>query len=277
MLESLEVVMYNRKTNAISELCQVPRSLTSIPVKEEIMADGILPQNRASFDYQSLGENVEDRENQQERLMKLIWLTAMLEAEGTFTFQYVEQEQDGALKCHITPRIIFVNTDFVLVDRVDRLITDFSGIKAYRCNMKGGLGRKPKNELQVSGQKTLPLLKILHPYVYGSKKEAVEHLISFVEYRQSLKRRNQVYGEYEYSLVARVREINSGNWIHKSKYFAISSETVRQRREAAWAASDAKIQSELHGDMQSAAEMTAPLSARKLARRQWLYSDYAQK
>jgi hypothetical protein len=277
MLESLEAVMYNRKTNAISGLCRAQRSLTTVPIKEELMADEILPQDRAGFDYQSLGENVGDRDNQQERLMKLIWLTAMLEAEGTFTFQYAEQEQDGALKCHITPRIIFVNTDFVLVDRTDQLITEFSGIKAYRGNMKGGLGRKPKNELQINGQKTLPLLKILHPYVYGSKKEAVEHLISFVEYRQSLKHRNQVYGDYEYSLVARVREINSGHWRRKSKYFAISSETVRQRREAVWAASDAKIQSELHGDMQSVAEMITPLSARKLSRRQYLYPDYAQK
>lgn len=241
------------------------------------MASATIPQDHVGFGYQVPGENAEDRDNQQERLLEIVWLAAMLEGEGTFTFQYNEQYQDGAMKCHIQPRVIFVNTDLKLTSRVEQIFINM-GVKPYRKDkIICGIGEKPKSEVQINGFKALSVLKTLFPYIYGSKKEVVACLIEFIEYRQNNENMRQVYGDYEYDLVKKVREINSGHWKRKPKFSTISSETVRQRREAAWAVADAKIQSGLHGDMQNATEMIASTSNRKESRRRNVYPDYGRK
>jgi len=133
-----------------------------------------------------------------------------------------------------------------------------TGIPPYRSRAKRtGIGQKPKVEVQLNGFKVLPLLHMVLPLMIGEKKEVVKCMIDFIEYRQSLHLPKQRYSDYEFSLLRKVREINSGSWRHSPKYSSISSETVRQRREQV--RKTAKIQSDLHGDMQSAAEMTAPL------------------
>ena len=48
------------------------------------------------------------------------WLAAMIECEGTVTFQYNEQIKGGKLHSHIQPRVVFVNSDYLLVDAVER-------------------------------------------------------------------------------------------------------------------------------------------------------------
>lgn len=209
---------------------------------------------RSSAGYRSLGENPGDRGNEQERSKKLTWISAMLECEGTFTFQYNEQIKNGKMHSHIQPRVIFVNSDISLVDAVEKMIVDLTGIVPYRRDgFKTGVGKREKSEVQINGFHSLPFLKEVRPYVVGAKGELVDILIRFIEYRQSLAQPKQRYGDLEFELLRRVREINSGHWAHQPKFSSISSETVRQRRAIA------KTQPGLRGDAKSKAEMTLPL------------------
>lgn len=211
---------------------------------------------RPSSDYRVLGENAGDRDNQQERLRRITWLTAMLECEGTFTFQYNEQIKEGRIYSHIQPRVIFVNSDLKLVDAVEKTMRYLGMKKVYRRDgIRGGIGRRPKSEVQVNGFRSLPLLYLLRPFMVGTKTEVVDCMIQFVEYRKSLKNGKQKYGDLEFDLLAQVRKINSGHWHRSPKFSSVSSTTVRQRR----AAQAAKIQSELYGDIESLAEMSKTL------------------
>lgn len=162
------------------------------------------------------------------------WLAAMIECEGTFTFQYNEQVQDGKLSTHIQPRVIFVNSDFVLVDAVDETMTAL-GVSVYRRPkpFTAGMGKKPKREIQVNGFKCLPLLKLLLPAMVGAKREVAQCMIDFIEYRKGLNQPKQKYGDYEFELLRRVREINSGQWNNKPKFSLISTEAVAERRAGA--------------------------------------------
>lgn len=182
--------------------------------------------------------------------MKVSWIAAVLECEGTFTFQYNEQCKGGKVFSHIQPRVIFVNSDMLLVDRVEKLLVELVGFKPYRRDgIKGGMGRKAKSEVQINGFKCLPLLKELRPFIFGAKAEVVDVIIEFIEFRLSLKNKKQMYGDREFALLGRVREINSGHWNRSPKFSSVSSTTVRQRREDV-----AKTQSALHGDVQNLAE-----------------------
>ena len=83
--------------------------------------------------------------------MKAVWLCAMLEAEGTFSFAYNEQIKDGTIHSHIQPIVIFTNSDMRLVKRVDDVLCEL-GFTPYRGKeFSGGMGRKPKRDLQYRG------------------------------------------------------------------------------------------------------------------------------
>src|SRR6266404_344130 len=208
---------------------------------------------RPSLGYRPFGNKARNRENEQERLQAIAWITAMLECEGTFTFQYNEQYKNGRMHSHIQPRVIFVNSDRLLVDTVDVTLARLTGIKPYRKDgIRCGMGKKLKSEIQINGFKVLPFLKQIRPYIAGSKAQIVDYMIQFIEYRQSLALPKQAYGDFEFDLLAKVRKINSGHWKKQPKFAAISSTTVRRRRALA------KKQSGLHGDVQSVAEMTTP-------------------
>jgi hypothetical protein len=164
---------------------------------------------------------------------KIAWLAAMLECEGTFTFQYNEQIKEGRLHSHIQPRIIFVNSDFAMVDAVAKTFRNL-GFEPYERpgTHAPGIGKKPMREIQYNGFKSLPLIKLLRPEMVGAKIEVVDCMIAFIEYRQGLKQPKQKYGDYEFELLRRVREINSGQWNNKPKFALISTEAVKERREA---------------------------------------------
>jgi hypothetical protein len=169
------------------------------------------------------------------RREKVIWLCAMLEAEGTFSFQYNEQVKNGKLHSHIQPLVIFVNSDMALVDRVHVVIAEL-GFVPYRGRPKtSGLGKKKKAEVTCNGFKSLPLLKMLRPYMVGEKTECVDCLIRFIEYRQHLQsigKPKKIYSDVEFALLRRVREINSGHWRQAPKFSQISTEAVSGRRDA---------------------------------------------
>lgn len=164
----------------------------------------------------------------------IVWLTAMLEAEGTFTFQYNEQLKNGTLHSHIQPRVIFVNSDRRLVDRVEFLLNDLGFLGSRKDGMKSGMGAKLKSEVVRSGFKTRPLLELLRPHMVGEKTECVDCMIEFIKFRQHLQAigtPKQKYSEVEFTLLRRVREINSGHWKQTPKFSMISTEAVGIRRD----------------------------------------------
>ena len=163
-----------------------------------------------------------------------IWLAAMLEAEGTFTFQYNEQVKDGRVSTHIQPLALFINSDMGLVDRVEQVMCEL-GFAPHRGKPSvGGIGKKLKVELRYNGFKSLALLRVLRPYMIGAKTECVDCMIEFIEYRQRLAKAGKPkakYGEVEFGLLRRVREINSGHWRQTPKFSKISTDAVAERRE----------------------------------------------
>lgn len=173
--------------------------------------------------------------NQHDRRLSIIWLTAMLEAEGTFSFAYNEQVKNGTLHSHIQPIIVFINSDVQLVNRVEFLLTEFAS-KPYRSKPRTcGIGKKLKTWLQYSGFKLLPLLKLIRPHIVGEKIECIDCMIEFIEFRQHLQstgKPKQKYSEVEFTLLRRVREINSGHWKQTPKFSQISTEAVSGRRDA---------------------------------------------
>lgn len=172
-------------------------------------------------------------QNKRQRLLNIVWLAAMLEAEGTFTFQYNEQVKNGKLHSHIQPLTIFTNSDMKLVDRVEEVFKNLGFDSYRRPPFIGGLGKKKKCEIQYNGFKSLPLLELLRPYMIGEKTECVDCMIGFVKYRQELQAAGKPkakYSEVEFGFLRRVREINSGHWRQEPKFSQISESAVAERR-----------------------------------------------
>lgn len=171
--------------------------------------------------------------DEQEVLRKIVWVTAMLECEGTFTFQYNKQCKNGKIHSHIQPRVIFVNSDISLVDAVETEVLRLTSLTPYRkYDIKCGMGKRPKTSLTYCGFKCLPFLEMVRPFMVGSKSEVVDCMISFIGYRQSLDKPKQIYGDFEFDLLRRVKKINSGNWNIQPKFSSISTSAVLQRRES---------------------------------------------
>lgn len=170
----------------------------------------------------------------QQRLLNIVWLAAMLEAEGTFTFQYNEQIKQGKIHSHIQPRLLFVNSDMSLVAKVELIMSDLGFVARRGKEFVKGMGKKPKVELSYSGFKCLPLLELLRPYLVGEKTECADCMIDFVKYRQHLQsigKPKAKYSEVEFGFLRRVREINSGHWRQSPKFSLISTLAVEGRRQ----------------------------------------------
>lgn len=174
-------------------------------------------------------------QNKRQRLLDIVWLAAMLEAEGTFTFQYNEQVKNGKLHSHIQPLTIFINSDMRLVDRVEGIMRGLGFIphRSPARRYKTSIGLKKKVEIRYNGFKALPLLELLRPYLVGEKTECVDCMIGFVKYRQKLQAAGKPkakYSEVEFGFLRRVREINSGHWRQEPKFSQISESAVAGRR-----------------------------------------------
>lgn len=108
------------------------------------------------------------------RRENLVWLAAMLEAEGIFTFQYSGQLKNGKVDSHIQPLVIFINSDLLLVGRVEQVMSDFGCVPHQGKPRTTGMGGKLKTELLYNGFRSLPLLELLRPHMVGEKTECVE-------------------------------------------------------------------------------------------------------
>jgi hypothetical protein len=191
--------------------------------------------------------------NPQER--ELVWLAAMIEAEGSITFQTVRR--DGG-RIIITPFVCFVNSDALLLSRVRGLLTRL----AVDCKSRPrscGFTRHSSTNLgcamvRVDGEACQPVLEAILPFMVGAKRRNAKVVLRYLSSRKRrLLRRNRLgqvhrngYTLAEIKLVTSIRT-------HIS---ALSSETLRQAVNVG--RRSRMIKSDLPRDRQSAAETTAP-------------------
>jgi hypothetical protein len=192
--------------------------------------------------------------NPQER--ELVWLAAMIEAEGSITFQTVRR--DGG-RIIITPFVCFVNSDALLLSRVRGLLTRLAVDAKSRPRSCGfarhSSAKLPCSMVRVDGEACQPVLEAILPFMVGAKRRNAKVVLRYLASRKRrlLLRRNRLgqvlrngYSLAEIKLVTSIRT-------HIS---ALSSETLRQAVNVG--RRSRMITSDLPRDRQSAAETTAP-------------------
>jgi hypothetical protein len=177
-------------------------------------------------------------------------LVGLIEGEGNFSLKPDMSLKGSRKRFQIVPEIDFTNKSVRLLSEV-KLILDAIGIRyGFYPNAKseGTYTVRVSNCNQVE-----KLLVLISEYLIGTKFILAEHLAEFCERRKVL--RNRSYEDRDFELLNTVSAINcQGTRRIPTMY---SSTTVRLALEK----SRVMIQSDLHGDMQSAAEMTVPSEA----------------
>lgn len=192
--------------------------------------------------------------NPQER--ELVWLAAMIETEGSITFQTVRRPEGRIV---ITPFVCFVNSDVRLFSRVRELLTQLVaslpqrprsiGLTRHRATNKGCV------QVRVDGEACQPVLEAILPFMVGEKRRNAKVVLRYLASRKRhLWTRRNCLGQkkrngYTFAEIALVCSIRS----HVS---ALSSETLRQASNVG--KRSRMIKSELPRNRQSAAETTAP-------------------
>lgn len=156
--------------------------------------------------------------NQQERqIADLNWLAGIWEGEGWFGF--CRNTKVGGIQ--YTPQSGISNTDPMLMNEVCRILRNFD-VPYYLRDIKtpSGLGKKPKQELKITGMLRIKkLLNMLLP-VLRTKRDRAECLREFIDRRSSVPPK-QKYTELEHALFLKLRHLNGYT-------LSESSETTRK-------------------------------------------------
>jgi hypothetical protein len=158
-----------------------------------------------------------DTDNQQERLLDLVWLAGLFEGEGNISLV------QGSGK-RIMPRAGLINTDFALIEEMSRIMKA-NGIGHYIQERKNGCANNPKHAtakvLLICGlERVVKFCNIMTPLFRGHKKQVLETVKSYCEYRLN-QPKNSPYTGLEFEWVNKVRLMNR-------KGPKESSETLRQ-------------------------------------------------
>lgn len=147
-------------------------------------------------------------DNQQERMESdRNWLAGIWEGEGWFTMskRFSRTSKGISLACGIA------NTDFKMIDYIMNILRE-NNMPFYVSdrNMNGRLGKKPQRHVLVSGFKRVKtFLDFLLPYM-RTKRDRVEIILKYINYRLLLPSHNVRTAEYEWSLYDQLRKLNSG-------------------------------------------------------------------
>ena len=158
-----------------------------------------------------------DTDNQQERLLDLVWLAGLFEGEGNISLV------QGSGK-RIMPRAGLINTYFALIEEMSRILKA-NGIGHYIQTRTNGCENNPNHAtakvLQICGlERVLKFCVLFHAYFKGHKKEVLEVISDYCMYRLE-QPRNSPYTGKEFRWVERARFLNR-------KGPKESSETLRQ-------------------------------------------------
>jgi hypothetical protein len=256
MLETLEAVAYNRMKSEIQSCLSNLGSLAIVPSEEEQMVNEILPQNRAGSDYSNLSENAGDRDNQQERLVRL---GALIEAEGHIT---IGISSAGSTRYYMSmyPTIGFTNTNVNLVYEVASILDD-NGIKFVLRPSKGrGAGTKRRYDIDIHGHdRVTKTIDLLYGYI-KTKREQANILREYIQVRAIAGRRP--LGEREWELCKQVRILNGRAPVKKTfarhKAALESPESIRRPRDLKNLQFYVKMCAELQRELERTPETSVP-------------------
>ncbi len=173
-----------------------------------------------------------DMGNPQERALKLMWLAAMIEAEGSIIFGVTISKH----RMVIVPAVNFVNTDELLLEEVSLVLSAILRERAGIVKIRRTVPSKFKMSSSVNAPCSVitlsdmvsveNVLRAIRPYMVGKKRRNADVLLTFIDSRKKtlLERnietgrlRRQLYTDEEIDLVCSVR-------VHKNAH---SSETLR--------------------------------------------------
>lgn len=160
---------------------------------------------------------MDETNNQQERLLDLVWLAGLFEGEGNISLV------QGSGK-RIMPRAGLINTDFVLIEEMSRIMTE-NGIGHYIQARINGCANNPNHAtakvLQICGlERVTKFCDLMIPLFKGHKKEVLQVVNDYCKYRLS-QPKNSPYTGLEFKWVEKARFLNR-------KGPKESSETLRQ-------------------------------------------------
>lgn len=215
--------------------------------------------NSKSRSYRSLGENIADTDNQQERLVKLTRLAMAIECEGHLTIGMSPASKTRD-RISLYPTIGFTNTNRELVDEVlDILMKNDVGFSA-RFSAGRGAGKKIRFDVSIHGYgRVTKMLDLIQSHLRTKTRQA-EILREFIESRTRDLRAE--YSEAEWVMVTEIRILNgrspNAKAIAKAKAQLESSESICRPSKAAYLQRYLKMCADLQRNLESAAEMTAP-------------------
>lgn len=192
-----------------------------------------------------------------EKKMTAARIAMFLDTDGFLTIQVRQRGIIG--NAYLGPECGFINTSAPLIEWLDKALS-FLEIPHYLKwftvdQLKGSRARKPQGRIVIRGQnRCKKLLEHVQPYLVGKYRQG--ELISELIASRATASHKAPYRDSELTIANDIRELNSNK---SGEWRPISSETIRRTVELRnHMKRKPKIESDLHGDMQSAVEISAP-------------------
>jgi hypothetical protein len=146
-------------------------------------------------------------DNQQGRIINdLNWLGGVWESEGCFSLiRYCTNK-----RTQYNIRSIITNTDERFMGEVEKILIEHK-IPYYKLNREV-LDHKTRVDITISGfKRNQRFLNFIEPFIRGSKKENIQVLKKYIEYRLSLPSHNVPHGEIENQIWIKLRQLNGNS------------------------------------------------------------------
>lgn len=182
---------------------------------------------------------------------ELAYLAGLVDGEGSIGLSYQTAKPSWKNKScnHVRPQVdVVANTNFELIRVVVKLLQGFSlspRVVSYGTDKRNARWKAAWKVYLVTLDDKKKFLELIHPYLVGKKAQA-EMVMEFLSRRSSHHKVKTT--QYERLLAERCQQLNQRGR---------SSESVETERQTG---DTLKFQSELHGDVQSSAEMTEPVN-----------------
>ena len=146
--------------------------------------------------------------NQQEMdTADLHWIAGIIEGEGWFS---LSRQFRVTGRVAYVPNVGIANSDKVIISECARIFSAHHvGFHiADRGSSRTSLGKKPIEELQITGHKRAgSALRMLIPFLRGDKRARASKLLEFIDYR-STKSKTDHYGSVENSIWQSLSSMN---------------------------------------------------------------------
>jgi hypothetical protein len=210
---------------------------------------------------EDLSKNVEDRGNQQERLVRLARLAMLIECEGSITIGLTPPTKTRNRPA-LYATVDFTNTSLPLVQEAHAtLFGEAVGFTARPKRYGKGFGRKLRYDTNIHGfDRVEKVLSLIRPFM-STKTRQVEIILNFIKSRREA-RYGEAYSNSEWQMVQEVRGLNgrmpNQKSFAKAQAFLVSPESIRQPRVADFYRRYVKMCADLQRNLESVAEMSTP-------------------